>query len=83
MAVPANQVGCVPTGELRFCCAHPGGKIVLKGSLMTGVVNPVVGVMVNVTVTGALVVLVNIPLILPEPFAGIPVTVVVLFLVQV
>ena len=40
-----------------------------------------VGVIVNVTVTGALVVLVNEPLILPEPFAPIPVNV-VLFLVQ-
>ena len=41
-----------------------------------------VGVMVKVTVTGALVVLVNMPLILPAPLAAIPVTVTVLFLVQ-
>ena len=41
-----------------------------------------VGVMVNVTVTGALVVLVNEPLILPEPLAAMPVTVPVLSLVQ-
>jgi len=40
------------------------------------------GVMVNVTVTGAKVALVNVPLILPEPFAAIPVTVPVLSLVQ-
>ena len=38
--------------------------------------------MVNVTVTAALVVLVNAPLILPEPLAAIPVTVPVLSLVQ-
>ena len=38
--------------------------------------------MVKVTVTGAFVVLVNEPLILPEPLAAIPVTVPVLFLVQ-
>jgi len=41
-----------------------------------------VGVMVNVTVTGALVVLVNAPLMFPLPLAAIPVTVPVLFLVQ-
>ena len=41
-----------------------------------------VGVMVKVTVTGALVVLVNEPLILPLPPAPIPVTVTVLSLVQ-
>ena len=40
------------------------------------------GVIVNVTVTGALVVLVSEPLILPVPLAAIPVTVPVLFLVQ-
>ena len=39
--------------------------------------------MVNVTVTGALVVFVNEPLILPLPFAAIPVTAAVLSLVHV
>ena len=42
-----------------------------------------VGVTVKVTVIGAKVVLVNVPLISPEPLAAIPVTVAVLFLVQV
>ena len=41
-----------------------------------------VGVMVKVTVIGANVVFVNAPLILPDPLAAIPVTVAVLFLVQ-
>ena len=41
-----------------------------------------VGVIVNVTSIGALVVLLSVPLILPEPLAGIPNTVAVLFLVQ-
>lgn len=40
------------------------------------------GVMVNVTVTGAFVVLVNTPLIFPLPLAAIPVTETVLSLVQ-
>ena len=41
-----------------------------------------VGVIVKVTVMGAVVVFVNVPLILPEPLAAIPVTVAVLFLVH-
>ena len=40
------------------------------------------GVMVKVTVTGALVVLVSVPLILPAPLAAIPVTVTLLSLTQ-
>ena len=40
------------------------------------------GVIVNVTVIGAKVVLVSDPLILPVPLAAMPVTVTVLFLVQ-
>ena len=40
------------------------------------------GVIVNVTVTAAVVVFVNAPVILPEPLAAIPVREVVLFLVQ-
>ena len=41
-----------------------------------------VGVMVKVTVTGALVVLVNEPLILPAPLAAMPVTATALSLTQ-
>jgi hypothetical protein len=41
-----------------------------------------IGVIVNVTVTGALVMLVNIPLIFPVPLAAMPVSDAVLFLVQ-
>ena len=41
-----------------------------------------VGVMVKVTVTGALVVLYKLPTMSPEPVPGIPVTVPVLSLVQ-
>ena len=40
------------------------------------------GVIVNVTVTAAVVIFVRAPVILPEPLAPIPVTEVVLFLVQ-
>lgn len=41
------------------------------------------GVIVNVMVTGILVVLINVPDILPEPLGAIPVTWTILFLVQV
>ena len=40
------------------------------------------GVIVNVTVTGAVVLLVNVPVIFPLPLAAIPVTVALLSLVQ-
>jgi len=40
------------------------------------------GLIVNVTVTGALVVLVNVPLIFPDPLFAIPVTETVLSLTQ-
>ena len=51
---------------------------------VTGVpVQPLaVGVMVKVTVTGAVVVLVSAPMISPPPVAGIPVTATLLSLVQ-
>jgi hypothetical protein len=42
----------------------------------------VVGVMVKVTYNGEVVVLVNVPLMVPEPLFAIPVTPAVLFLVQ-
>jgi hypothetical protein len=43
---------------------------------------PPVGVMVNVTVTGAAVVLVKVPVIFPDPLVPMPVTAPALFLVQ-
>ena len=43
---------------------------------------PCVGIIVKVTSTGALVVLVSAPLILPDPLAAIPVTATLLSLVQ-
>ena len=43
---------------------------------------PACGVMVKVTVTGKVVVFVNVPLMLPAPLAAIPVAVTVLSLVQ-
>ena len=42
-----------------------------------------VGITVNVTVCGVVVVLISVPEISPEPLAAMPVTTAVLFLVQV
>jgi hypothetical protein len=56
----------------------------VTGTVTAGPLQPfAAGVMVNVVVTGAVVVFVNVPLIgVPVPLAAIPVTVAVLFLVQ-
>lgn len=52
-------------------------------ALKPGPVQPLaIGVMVKVTVTGALLVFVKLPLIVPEPLAGMPVTVATLSRVQ-
>jgi hypothetical protein len=73
---------------VMITCILPGGLTEGAGFTSTvavigGPAQPLrVGVMVKVTVIGAFVVLVNVPLILPVPFAAIPVTVATLFLVQ-
>ena len=65
------QVGCVTAGLLIVILPFTNTVAV------TGVpIQPLaVAVMVKLTVTSVPVVLVNVPLILPVPFAGIPVTV--------
>ena len=50
---------------------------------MIGPLVQLLGVIVNVTVTGEEVVLVNTPVMSPDPLAAIPVTEAVSFLVQV
>lgn len=61
-----------------------GNGFTVTVAVVDGPVQPLAdGVIVKVTVTGAVVVLVNVPVILPEPFAAIPVTVAVLSRVQV
>ena len=59
------------------------GLTVTVAKLFGPIQVPDVGVITKVTVTGAVVVLVSVPLILPLPLAGIPVAAIVLFLVQV
>ena len=80
MAEPSHMVCEVgvatPTGV--GLTNNVAGIVVPKGQPVA-----LVGVMVKVTVIGAVIVLVNVPLIFPVPLAAMPVTAAVLFLVQV
>ena len=85
--MPLNIIGLIATPEQTVC---DEGVAVAVGVGLTSTVAVIgvppqplaVGVIVKVTVTGAAVVLVSVPLILPEPLAAMPVTDPVLFLVQ-
>ena len=60
-----------------------GSRLTVTVAVIGAPVQPLTeGVIVNVTFAAAVVVFVNVPVILPEPLAVIPVTEVVLFLVQ-
>ena len=78
MAVPEHIV-CADGVAVAFGTGFTVTVAVVFGPTQV----PEVGVIVKVTVTGAVVVLVNVPLILPVPLAAMPVTATVLFLVQV
>ena len=71
----------------QIVCEEGVAEVTCAGFTITvAVIGPAVqllGVIVNVTVTGEEVVLVNAPVMLPDPLAAIPVTKAVLFLVQV
>ena len=76
--LPAEQMVCEAGVATAFGVGFTSTVAVIDAP-----VQPLnVGVMVKVTVTGALVVLVNAALILPLPLAGRPVTATVLSLVQ-
>ena len=85
---PVNTIGVIAVPEQ---IVWPAGVATAFGvgftSTVAVVVGPTqpfaVGVMVKVTVTGAVVVLVSSPLMFPIPLAAIPVTATVLSLVQV
>ena len=87
LTLPDNTIVVIALAEQMVCDA---GVATAFGVGFTNTVAVIaapgqplaVGVIVNVTVTGALVVLVNEPLILPAPLAAIPVTETVLSLVQ-
>jgi hypothetical protein len=82
-----NSTGVIADAEQIVC------DVMLATAFGMGFTNTVVvmgvpeqvaalGVTVNVTVTGAEVVLVKVPVILPVPLDAMPVTATVLFLVQ-
>ena len=75
---PPEQIVCD-----KGVAVAPGAGFTKTVAVIAVPIQPLaVGVIVNVTVTGAAVVFVNDPLILPEPLPAIPVTVPVLYLVQ-
>ena len=81
------MIGVIEPAEQITCVA---GEVFATGVGFTSTVAemdvpeqlPDTGVIVKVTVTGALVVFVSVPLMLPVPEAGIPVTVATLFRIQ-
>ena len=77
IAVPEQMV-CEPGVATPF-----GVGFTVMVTVSVGPLHPLaVGVIVNTTVCGTLVVLISVPDILPLPLAGIPVTFTVLVLVQ-
>ena len=86
MAPPLKAIGIIVAPEQVIWDAGVATTLV-DGFTTTVAVVGVPGqvaeeVMVNVTVTGVVPVLVNAPVIFPVPLAAIPVTVAVLFRVQ-
>ena len=82
-----NAIGVIVAPEQMVCdngvADAPGPAFTSTVAVRGAPVQPLTeGVIVNVTVTGAEVVFLNAPVILPEPLAAIPVTELVLFLVQ-
>ena len=85
--MPLNRIGVILAPEqIVWMAGKPFASGVGFTSTVTVIGAPVqpfaLGVMVNVTSTGAKVVLVNVPLISPTPLAAIPVMVVVASRVQ-
>lgn len=85
--VPVKTIVVIDEAEQIICdegVARASGVGLTKMVAVIGApLQPLaVGVIVNVTVIGAFVVLVSVPLILPEPLAVMPVTVAALSLVQ-
>lgn len=79
-----NNIGDTAVPEQMVC---EDGVAVATGLGFTSTLARLVqlfveGVTVNVTYSGAVVVLVKVPLIVPDPLLAIPVTPAVLFLVQ-
>ncbi len=85
---PLNTIGVMATSEHLVWLAGVATAVGVGSTSTVAVIDgpgqPFAdGVMVKVTVTGAEVVLINVPLISPLPLAAIPVTLTVLSLVQV
>ena len=87
VVVLVNTIGVIAEAEHIVCDAGAadafGVGFTSTVAVMAAPTHPLaVGVIVNVTVTGAFVILVSVPLILPLPLAAMPVAVATLSLVQ-
>ena len=85
--MPVNAIAVIEAPEQIVCddgvATALGTGFTITVAVTDTPVQPLaVGVIVNVTVTGAVLVLVNAPVMLPDPLAAMPVTVAVLSLVQ-
>ena len=85
--LPASTIVVIGTAEQTVCeegtAVAVGVGLTVTVAVVVGPAHPLaVGVIVKVTVIGAAVLLFGVPLILPAPFAGKPVTPTVLSLVQ-
>ena len=85
--MPVNAIAVIEAPEQIVCddgvATALGAGFTITVAVTDAPVQPLaVGVIVNVTVTGAVLVLDNAPVMLPDPLAAIPVTVAVLSLVQ-
>ena len=84
---PLSAIGVIVTPEQTVwdvgVAIAAGAGFTTTVALMGASLQPLaVATMVNVTVTAAVVVLASTPVILPVPLAAMPVTVAVIFLVQ-
>jgi hypothetical protein len=85
--VPESVIVAIATPEHLICVGFVALTIGVGFTITIAVIGvpsqpSALGVMVKVTNTGKAVIFVNVPLMLPLPLAAIPVTVAVLFLVQ-
>jgi hypothetical protein len=85
--LPDNTIGVIALAEQMVCDAGVATAVGLgftKTVAFIGIPEQplIMGVIVKVTVTAALVVLVKLPLMSPVPLAAMPVTATVLFLIQ-
>ena len=87
LILPVSSIVVMDEPEQMVCEAGAATALGVGSTITVAVIGEptqplALGVIVNVTVIGALVVLVKVPVIVPDPLAAMPVTEVALSLVQ-